>query len=99
MSLNWDLTLDVIFFRCPVSSWLGEVEEAAATPQSRHVKIENKNFYFACKKNAKGRYITISEVKGNFKNTILVPESGWEDFRDVFEDYTKQCKIQEWKGA
>jgi len=73
----------------------GEVEEAATTPQSRHLKIENKNFYFACKKNAKGRYITISEVKGNFKNTILVPESGWEDFREVFEDYTKQCKIQD----
>jgi len=73
----------------------GEVEEAAATPQSRHLKIENKNFYFACKKNAKGRYITVSEVKGNFKNTILVPESGWDDFRDVFDDYTKQCKTQD----
>merc|ERR1719184_693821 len=47
----------------------GEVEEAANTPQSKHVKIENKNFFFACKKNAKGRYITISEVKGQFKNT------------------------------
>ena len=73
----------------------GEVEEAAATPQSRHVKIENKNFYFACKKNAQGRYITISEVKGNYRNTILVPESGWDDFRDAFEDYTKQCKTQD----
>jgi len=72
----------------------GEVEEAANTPQSKHVKIENKNFFFACKKNAKGRYITISEVKGNFKNTILVPESGWDEFRDVFDEYTKQCK--EW---
>lgn len=70
----------------------GEVEESSQTPQSRHVKIENKNFFFACKKNAKGRYITISEVKGNFKNTILVPESGWDEFRDVFDEYTRQCK-------
>lgn len=70
----------------------GEVEQAASAPQSKHVKIENKNFYFECKKNAKGRYITISEVKGNFKNTILVPESGWDEFRDVFDEYTRQCK-------
>jgi len=70
----------------------GEVEQAASGPQLKHVKIENKNFYFECKKNAKGRYITISEVKGNFKNTILVPESGWDEFRDVFDEYTRQCK-------
>lgn len=73
----------------------GEVEEAAAAPQSRHVRIENKNFFFSCKKNAQGRYITISEVKGTFRNSILIPESGWDDFRDVFEDYTKQCKEQD----
>ena len=68
------------------------LSDQTCPPQSRHVKIENKNFFFACKKNAKGRYITISEVKGNFKNTILVPESGWDEFRDVFDEYTRQCK-------
>lgn len=62
---------------------------------NRHVKIENKNFYFSCKKNAQGRYITVSEVKGNFKNSILIPESGWDDFRNVFDDYVKQCKDQQ----
>jgi len=73
----------------------GEAETAAQAPQSRHVRIENKNFFFSCKKNAQGRYITISEVKGNFRNSILIPESGWEDFREVFDEYTKQCKEQE----
>merc|ERR1719245_35446 len=73
----------------------GEIEPAAQAPQSRHVRIENKNFFFSCKKNAQGRYITISEVKGNFRNSILIPESGWEDFREVFDEYTKQCKEQE----
>ena len=58
----------------------------------RHVRIENKNFYFACKKNAQGRYITVSEIKGNFRNSILIPESGWDDFRLVFEEYVKQCQ-------
>lgn len=73
----------------------GEIEEAASAPQSRHLRIENKNFFFACKKNAQGRYITVSEVKGNFRNSILIPESGWADFRDVFDEYTKQCKTQD----
>lgn len=70
----------------------GEIEEAANTPDNRHVRIENKNFYFACKKNAQGRYIAVSEIKGNFRNSILIPESGWDNFKDTFEDYVKQCK-------
>lgn len=70
----------------------GEIEEAASAPENRHVRIENKNFFFSCKKNAQGRYITVAEIKGNFRNTILIPESGWDDFRDVLDDYVKQCK-------
>merc|ERR1711892_263129 len=73
----------------------GEPDSTPNAPQSRHVRIENKNFFFSCKKNAQGRYITISEVKGNFRNSILIPESGWDDFREVFDEYTKQCKEQE----
>ena len=33
----------------------GEIEEAAAAPENRHVRIENKNFFFSCKKNQQGR--------------------------------------------
>merc|ERR1711956_180463 len=73
----------------------GEPDSTPNAPQSRHVRIENKNFFFSCKKNAQGRYITISEVKGNFRNSILIPESGWDDFREIFDEYTKQCKEQE----
>ena len=28
-----------------------------------------------------GRYMTISEVKGPFKNSILIPENGWDEFK------------------
>ena len=41
---------------------------------------------------AQGRYMTMSEVKGNFRNSILIPEIGWENFRDVLDDYVKQVK-------
>ena len=70
----------------------GDVEEALAAPQNRHLRVENKNFYFDIKRNQQGRYMSISEVKGNFRNSILVPEIGWESFRDVLDDYVKQSK-------
>ena len=68
----------------------GDADDAVNGPQNKHLRIENKNFYFDIKKNQQGRYMTISEVKGNYRNSILVPESGWEDFRDVLDDYVKQ---------
>jgi hypothetical protein len=32
------------------------------------------------------------QVKGNFRNAILIPESGWESFRNVLDEYVKQTK-------
>ena len=33
----------------------GEGDDGAVAPDVRHLRIENKNFYFACKKNAQVR--------------------------------------------
>lgn len=70
----------------------GDAEEALNAPQNKHLRIENKNFYFDIKRNQQGRYMSISEVKGNFRNAILIPESGWESFRNVLDEYVKQTK-------
>jgi len=70
----------------------GDIEETFPEPQNKHLRIENKSFHFDIKSNQQGRYMSISEVKGNFRNSILVPESGWESFRDVLNDYVKQVK-------
>ena len=72
----------------------GEAEMASQAPQSGHVQSEIKNFLFSCKESAQGRYITIS-LKGNFRNSILIPESDWDDFREAFDEYTKQCKARD----
>ena len=77
----------------------GDAEEALSAPQNKHVRIENKNFYFDIKRNQQGRYMSISEVKGNFRNSILVPESGWESFRDVLDDYVKQVLLTSREGV
>merc|ERR1719219_611381 len=73
----------------------GDAEEALSAPQNKHLRIENKNFYFDIKRNQQGRYMSISEVKGNFRNSILVPESGWENFRDVMDDYVRQVRDED----
>lgn len=70
----------------------GDVEEASNFPENRNIRIENKTFFFSCKRNAQGRYITVSEFKGNYRNSILIPESGWDEFNQVFDEYVKQCK-------
>lgn len=70
----------------------GDAEEALTAPQNKHLRIENKNFYFDIKRNQQGRYMSISEVKGNFRNAILIPESGWESFRNVLDEYVRQPK-------
>jgi len=51
----------------------GDAEEAMSGPQNKHLRIENKNFYFDIKRNQQGRYMSISEVKGNYRNSILIP--------------------------
>jgi len=57
---------------------------------SKHVKVENKSFYFDMKSNHQGRYLSISEVRGNYRNSILVPESGWRNVRDVLDEFIKE---------
>ena len=78
----------------PSDTDTGDAEEAISGPQNKHIRIENKNFYFDIKRNQQGRYMSISEVKGNYRNSILVPESGWESFRDVLDEYVKQVNTQ-----
>ena len=68
----------------------GDAEDALAAPQNRHLR--NAQGRAGPRRAAQGRYMTMSEVKGNFRNSILIPEIGWENFRDVLDDYVKQVK-------
>ena len=77
---------------------VGEVEQALAAHNDRNqepARNEDKKFYFDIKSGQQGRNMTISEVKGNFRNSIAVPEGGWENFLNVLSDYMDQesgCK-------
>ena len=53
----------------------------------------NGKFIFSCKTNAQGRYVT--EIQGDFCNTVLIGDSEWEDFKEVLDDYMRQCEEQD----
>ncbi|XP_011194750.1 transcriptional activator protein Pur-alpha isoform X1 [Zeugodacus cucurbitae] len=61
-------------------------------PEERHMKVDNKNFYFDIGQNNRGVYMRISEVKSNFRTAITVPEKCWLRFRDIFNDYCDKMK-------
>lgn len=56
---------------------------------STEIRVENKRFYFNLKENAKGRFLKIAEVSGG-RSTIIIPQSGWADFRDMLEKFIAQ---------
>ena len=45
-----------------INDYVGDAEEALNAPQNKHLRIENKNFYFDIKRNQQGRYMSILEV-------------------------------------
>lgn len=61
-------------------------------PEGRHMRVDNKNFYFDIGQNNRGIYMRISEVKTNFRTAITVPEKSWGRFRDIFADYCEKMK-------
>ncbi|XP_045519830.1 transcriptional activator protein Pur-beta isoform X3 [Pieris brassicae] len=62
-------------------------------PEGRHLRVDNKNFYFDIGQNNRGIYMKVSEVvpslqvKSNFRTAITVPEKCWSRFRDIMAEY------------
>ncbi|XP_013779956.1 transcriptional activator protein Pur-beta-like [Limulus polyphemus] len=61
-------------------------------PEARHMRIENKNFYFDVGQNCRGVYMRVSEVKSNFRTSITIPEKSWSHFRDIIAEYVDKLK-------
>ena len=60
---------------------------------STEIRIENKRFYFNLKENQKGRFLKIAEVSGG-RSTIIIPESGWSEFRDMLEHFIDRQELE-----
>jgi hypothetical protein len=64
----------------------GVVEE---TIKSDKVQIERKTFVFALKENPRGRFLRITEDVSGRRDTIIIPATGLEEFRRLFDDMIK----------
>ena len=52
---------------------------------SEKVQIERKQFFFDLKENPRGRFLRITEDVGGRRDTIIIPSTGLEGFRDVIQ--------------
>lgn len=59
------------------------------TLKSAEVQIERKNFIFTLKENPRGRFLRITEDVGGRRDTIIVPSTGLNDFKQMVDEMVK----------
>ena len=52
---------------------------------SERIQVERKLFFFDLKENPRGRFLKITEEVGGRRDTIIIPSTGLELFRDTIE--------------
>jgi hypothetical protein len=68
----------------PHSSPKPNVQEE--TLKTDKVQIERKTFVFTLKENPRGRFLRITEDVNGRRDTIIIPATGLEDFKRLFEE-------------
>lgn len=53
---------------------------------SDKIQIERKTFLFTLKENPRGRFLRITEDVNGRRDTIIIPATGLEEFKRVFDD-------------
>ena len=53
---------------------------------SEKIQIERKQFFFDLKENPRGRFLRITEDVGGRRDTIIIPSTGLEAFRDMLDE-------------
>ena len=64
----------------------GKPQVAEDTLKTDKVQIERKTFVFTLKENVRGRFLRITEDVNGRRDTIIIPATGLEDFKKVFDD-------------
>jgi hypothetical protein len=57
---------------------------AEETIKTEKIQIERKTFVFTLKENPRGRFLRITE--DGRRDTIIIPSTGLEEFKRVFDD-------------
>src|ERR1051326_4853844 len=64
----------------------GVVED---TLRSEKIQIERKTFVFTLKENPRGRFLRITEDVNGRRDTIIIPATGLDEFRRLFDEMLK----------
>ena len=56
------------------------------TLKTNKIQIERKTFVFTLKENPRGRFLRITEDVGGRRDTIIIPATGLDEFKKVFEE-------------
>lgn len=59
------------------------------TLKSEKIQIERKTFVFTLKENPRGRFLRITEDVGGRRDTIIIPATGLEEFRNLMDAMVK----------
>src|SRR3954471_22400698 len=59
------------------------------TLRTDKVQIERKTFVFTLEENPRGRFLRITEDVNGRRYTIIIPATGLEDFKRIFDEMTR----------
>ena len=59
------------------------------TLKTEKLQIERKTFVFALKENPRGRFLRITEDVGGRRDTIIIPATGLDEFKQAIADMAR----------
>jgi hypothetical protein len=59
------------------------------TLKSDKVQIERKTFLFSLKENPRGRFLRITEDVNGRRDNIIIPATGLDEFKRIFDEMVK----------
>jgi len=62
------------------------------TLRSDKIQVERKTFVMVLKENARGRFLRITEDVSGRRDSIIVPATGFDDFKRVVDEMVKAAK-------
>jgi len=64
-----------------------------------HLQIERKHFTFDLRENPQGTFLRVTEEVSGRRNTIIIPATGLEQFRDSLNEVIKFSKTPGGSGT
>jgi len=58
----------------------------------KRIEVERKTFTFFLKENPRGRFLRINEDSGRYRNSIIIPSTGFGDFEKLLAEMIEVAK-------